>query len=61
MIARANREFLGANELGYLFFTLTPRGRAMLAHAAGNQLGVHVTLRSGRATATGNIALVAFR
>jgi hypothetical protein len=63
-IARTGPELLGANELGYLTFKLTPQGHAMLASARGNQLGAHVTLTNttatGTATATANIALVRF-
>ena len=41
-------------------FTLTPAGRAMLAHASGNQLGAHITLTNGSATASADVALAAF-
>lgn len=61
VIARTGPEFLGANELGYLIFSLTPAGGARLAHAAGHQLGAHVTLTSANATASADIALVGFR
>ena len=60
VIARAQPEFLGARELGYLIFSLTSTGRSMLAHAPGNQLGVKVTITSGTDTATAQIALVSF-
>jgi Arylsulfotransferase (ASST) len=60
-IARTGSEFLGANELGYLLFTLTPQGHLMLAHAPGNQLGAHVTVSEGNSTAGADVALVAFR
>ncbi len=60
VIARTGSEFLGANELGYLVFTLTPAGHAMLAHARGNQLQANVTITDGSATATAQIALVQF-
>jgi hypothetical protein len=59
-IAQAG-QFLGAHELGYLIFRLTPKGRKLLKHAQGNQLAVTVTLTSGTATATGHIVLVNFR
>jgi hypothetical protein len=59
-IARTAPQALGANALGYLLFTLTPQGHAMLARAHGNQLGVHVSTTSGSATASANIALVSF-
>jgi hypothetical protein len=58
VIARTGGEFLGAHELGYLTFKLTARGRALLAGASGNQLGVHLTLTAGTASAGGDIALV---
>jgi hypothetical protein len=61
VIATTGSEFLGANELGYLIFSLTGGGRSMLSHAAGNQLGAHVTVTDGRATAKGDIALVQYR
>jgi hypothetical protein len=60
MIARTGPGLLGANELGYLTFKLTPKGHAMLAHALGNQLGAHVTLTGGAATTAASIALVRF-
>ena len=37
------------------------RGRSLLAHAHGNQLGASVKLTDGGSTATGEIALVHFR
>jgi Arylsulfotransferase (ASST) len=61
VIARTGTEFLGANELGYLMFTLTPAGRALLARAPGNQLNARVAIRAGNASATATIALVGFR
>jgi hypothetical protein len=60
VIARTGPEFLGAGEFGYLFFTLAPAGRAMLARAAGNQLSAQVTLTGEGATATAQIALARF-
>ncbi|MGZ4186196.1 MAG: DUF1906 domain-containing protein [Solirubrobacteraceae bacterium] len=44
VIARTGRELMGADELGYLIFTLTSRGRTLLADAHGNQLGARVTI-----------------
>ena len=60
-IARTGSEFLGANELGYLMFTLTPAGHAMLAHAPTNQLAARLVMRAGKETAAAEIALVQFR
>jgi glycoside hydrolase-like protein len=59
-IAKTGPELVGGGELGYLFFSLTPKGRALLAGAAGNQLGVTVTLSSGSAVALARITLVQF-
>ena len=59
VIARTGTEPLGANELGYLTFTLTQRGRDLLAHAVGNELGVHMILSDGHAIAHADVALVA--
>jgi hypothetical protein len=77
VVAQTGQEFIGANELGYLFFKLTGAGRRLLAAARGNQLGAHVVVMSndpgsgGYAgvgqgiglpdTATGDIALVSVR
>ena len=61
VIARTGRELLGANELGYLIFSLTGPGRALLAHARGNQLGVRVQITAGTSTASAQMALVGFR
>jgi hypothetical protein len=62
VIARTGSEFLGANELGYLSFSLTDAGRGAIAQSArhGNQLGVHATLTgiAPGAKASGDIALV---
>ena len=61
VIARTGSEFLGANELGYLMFSLTPAGHALLIRAPGNQLAAHLAVRAGNTTATATIALVGFR
>jgi hypothetical protein len=59
-IATTKPELVGGNELGYVLFVLTARGRALLNAASGNQLGVRVKLTDGKSTATGSIALVQF-
>ncbi len=61
VIARTESEFLGANSLGYVSFSLTPQGHALLAGAKGNQLGAHVTMTDGANVARGVVALVGFR
>jgi Domain of unknown function (DUF1906) len=61
IVARAGRENIGAEELGYLIFKLTAKGRSLLAHSRSNQLGAKVSISSGLATATANVALVSFR
>ena len=60
-IARTGPEFVGAKQLGYLSFSLTPAGRRLLARARGNQLGAAVTITNGQDKATGQVALVRFR
>ncbi|HET6866015.1 MAG TPA: arylsulfotransferase family protein [Solirubrobacteraceae bacterium] len=59
-IARTGPEFVGAKQLGYVSFSLTPVGRAMLARAPGNQLGARITVRNRHDTASGVVALVGF-
>jgi hypothetical protein len=61
VIATTGPEFLGVNQLGYLIFTLTSRGRSWLVHSQGNQLGARVTITSASGTAHAGIALVGFR
>jgi Rv2525c-like, glycoside hydrolase-like domain len=59
-IASARPALVGGLELGYVQFTPTARGRAMLARARGNQLSVNVMLRCGSAVAQGRVTLVAY-
>lgn len=59
-IARTGPEFLGARQLGYLSFALTPAGRTMLAQAPGNHLGATLTISGAGQTATGQISLAGF-
>jgi hypothetical protein len=61
VIARTGPEYLDAGELGYLIFSLSAHGRALLARAAGNQLPVTVSVSGGGQTASAEIALIAFR
>jgi hypothetical protein len=60
-IATTGPEYLGTNELGYLIFTLTSAGRALLSHAAGNQLAAQVAISAGASSAQAHLALVGFR
>ncbi|HUE25196.1 MAG TPA: DUF1906 domain-containing protein, partial [Solirubrobacteraceae bacterium] len=59
-IAATRPEIVGGGELGYLFFSLTAKGRSMLTRAVTNQLGVTLTISSGSSVATARIALVQF-
>lgn len=61
VIAQTGGEYLGANELGYLIFKLTARGRALLRSAPGNQLAAQLTLTDGTAHGTATVALIRFR
>ena len=61
MVASTGYEYVGANQLGYVYFNLTASGQSALDHAAGNQLGVTMTLSGAGTTATGRVALVRFR
>ena len=60
VIARTGAENLGANQMGYLIFSLTPRGRTLLTHARGNQLGARLTLTNAGASTTTRIVLIRF-
>ncbi len=60
VIARAGPQTLGVDELGYLMFTLTAAGHALVAQNRGNQLPANVTITSADATATARIALTSF-
>jgi len=60
-IAHTGAEIIGARQLGYATFSLTPAGQAMLARAPGNELAAKVTITNGPDTATAQIALVGFQ
>jgi hypothetical protein len=60
-VASTGGEYIGANQLGYVYFILSSSGRTLLAHAAGNQLPVQVTLTGAGSTASAELTLVAFR
>ena len=59
-VARTGTEIVGGEEAGYVFFTLSGRGRQLLAGALGNHLQADVTLAAGTSVARGTIALVGF-
>jgi hypothetical protein len=60
LIASSGPQTLGANEIGYVLFSLTPAGRTLLANAPGNQLSARLVLKDGTATARAQLALVSF-
>jgi hypothetical protein len=60
VIAHTGPEYLGANELGYLIFSLTSRGRSLLRNATGNQLAAQLTLTDADASASARIVLIRF-
>ncbi len=55
------QEHIGAEELGQVYFQLTSAGQALLKKASGNQLAADVKLVNGKNTASGHIALIAYR
>jgi hypothetical protein len=59
-IAHTGSEFVAGNELGYVNFQLTTQGKSMLAHAAGHQLGAHVTITGSGSAASADLALIPF-
>jgi hypothetical protein len=59
-IATTGSESIGGEEAGYVFFSLSPHGHALLAQALGNQLEVRVSLAAGTDVARGTIALARF-
>lgn len=59
-IAHSRPQFLGADELGYLRFKLSPAGRRMLQNARGNQLPVRITVTDGNTSAVGHTDLVSY-
>ena len=61
VIATTPPEQLGAEELGDIYFKLTPTGLAMLRSAGGNQLPAQILLSNGNDTARGQIALVRYQ
>jgi hypothetical protein len=61
LIAQSSTETLGVDAFGYIGFTLTPQGRALLLNSKTNQLGARLELTDGTATTTGQITLVSYR
>ncbi len=59
-LAQTGAQWLGAGELGYLSFKLTPAGHSMLASNKGNQISSHVYISDGAAASSGLIALVGY-
>lgn len=60
ILARTGGEWIGANELGYLSFSLDSAGSALLGRSTGNQLGVRATLSGSGLGTTAGIVLSRF-
>jgi hypothetical protein len=60
LVAQSSTETLGVDAFGYIGFTLTPQGRALLLRTTTNQLGARLTLSDGTATTTARIVLVSY-
>lgn len=60
VLATTGREFVGAQDLGNVFFKLSRAGQALLARNARNQLPVQVSVTAGRDVATAQIVLTRF-
>jgi hypothetical protein len=59
-LAQTGSEFMGANELGYLSFRLSPKARSLLAAAPGGTLLARVKIAEVGDAATAQIALIRF-
>jgi hypothetical protein len=59
-VARTGTEMIGGEEAGYVFFSISGRGRQMLAGTMGNHLPAELSLAAGTSVAHGTIALVGF-
>ncbi len=59
-IAKTGTEMIGGEEAGYVFFTISARGRQLLATTLGNHLPADLSLAAGTSVAHGTIALVGF-
>ncbi len=53
VLATARTQSLGVGELGYLTFTMTNRGHALLEQSRGNQLGARVDVSASASTSGG--------
>jgi arylsulfotransferase ASST len=60
-IAHTGSEYVGANQVGYVYFTLNAAGRSDLARAGGNQFGVGLSVTGDGPAATAVVALTSFR
>ncbi len=47
VLARSGSEFVGGQDCGLVYFTLSRSARSMLSHARGNQLGATLSLSDG--------------
>jgi hypothetical protein len=59
-IANTGTEQIGGEEAGYVFFSISGRGRQLLAGTLGNHLPADLSLAAGTSVAHGTIALVGF-
>jgi hypothetical protein len=58
-LAKPTTQTLGTGEIGYMTFTLTPHGRALLMASKGNQYGARVTLTTAAPSNSGGSATTA--
>jgi hypothetical protein len=57
VIATARAQTLGAGEIGYLWFTMTAKGHALLKASHGNQLGVRAAVTTAAPNAGGGVSV----
>jgi hypothetical protein len=59
-LARTGSEFLGGQDLGTVFFKLSPGALAQLNRTRGNQMPVQVTVANGRDVARAQLFMTRF-
>jgi hypothetical protein len=59
-LAQTGEQQIGAGELGYISFKLTPAGRKLLQTASGNQLTAHLLMTDDGAGSGGQVVLVGY-
>ena len=60
VIAHSGSEYVGGQDCGTVYFTLSSAGRSMLAHTRSNQLAAVLSLSDGSSKPSAHVAVIGF-